>query len=181
MRQIAKEAGTSTSRLYVAFESKQALYAAVASRGNRRLVADYVVPALSGDDPPWERIMAVADAYLRFYSDERELVTLMISTRVDPADPHPAMRELVATQENQVGALFALAREITGDDAEIDGAHAVRWVWAAFYGVASLNSRLPHLAVDDDEFDSIASLGLRFLRAGLREAGLLGKPLTSAD
>ena len=175
MRQIAKEAGTSTSRLYVAFDSKPALYAAVASRGNRRLVADYVVPAMSGDGPPWERIMAVADAYLRFYIDERALVTLMISTKVDPSDPHPAMRELVATQESQVGALFALARELT-EDSEIDGAYAVRWVWAAFYGIASLNDRLPHLAVSDDEFDAIASLGLRFVRAGLREAGLLERP-----
>ncbi|MBJ7471305.1 MAG: TetR/AcrR family transcriptional regulator [Solirubrobacteraceae bacterium] len=174
MRDIAEEAGTSTSRLYVAFENKQAMLVAVLSAANTRLLNGFLIPALNEPVPPWDRVMALVEAYLRFYTEERELATLMATTRLDPEDPDPAMRELVATQQAQMERLTALIRELTDDhDNEIDASHVVRWAWAAVYGVASINMRLPHLSVDDDELDRIVGLGMRFIRAGLREAGKL--------
>lgn len=175
MRQIAEEAGTSTSRLYLAFDSKQSMYAAVVAAGNQKMVDDYLVPAMTQDVPPWERIMLLVEAYLQFYVDERPLATLMATTKIDPDDPHPAMRQLVTTQQAQMERLLAVTRELT-EGSEIDAAHVVRWAWGAVYGIASLNMRLPHLAIDDDEFDRVVGLGMRFVRAGLREGGQLDAP-----
>lgn len=175
MRGIASEAGTSTSRLYVEFESKQDIYVAVLSQGNQLLIDEYLVPAMSQDLLPWERVMALVEAYMRFYVEQRDLATLLASAKLEPDDPHAAIRGLVAAHQAQMERLLSLMRELTAGS-DVDAAHVVRWAWGAVFGVASINMRLPHLAVDDDEFDKIVGLGMRFVRAGLREAGQLGPP-----
>lgn len=170
MRDIAKEASTSVSRLYMTFESKQALMVAIQEWSNARVLEGYFVPALQVDGAPWDRVMAIAEAYIRFYMEERELATLMATTQIDADSTDPATQALVKMHREQFDTVSALLTEIVAETgSDLKPAHVLRWCWAGVVGLASINIRLPHMAVDDDELDQIVGTGLRFVRAGLFE------------
>lgn len=176
MRDIAREAGTSASRLYLSYESKQVLYLAVLAEASTRLVTEHLGPVLAEPDlSPWDRVMALTEAYLNFYVTNRDMARLLVLASIDPDDPHPLVQEMVRTQKLQMDAVMQYVEQLTADSgSDLNPAHVLRWAWAGVFGLAALNTRLPHLAIDDDELDRVVAVGMRLVRLGLQQERGLG-------
>ncbi|MDO9352416.1 MAG: TetR/AcrR family transcriptional regulator [Solirubrobacteraceae bacterium] len=173
VKQVAEEAGTSVGQLYLSFANKYAMFVAVHAYGNRILREQYIIPGLTRETAsPWERVMALLDGYMNFYLEQRGLATLMALTSLDDAvADDPVVQEMFDEQKANLDQTIALVTELTKEvGSDLDPGHVVRWCWAATYGLAATNIRLPHMAVDDDELDQIVRTGLRLTRAGLRDA-----------
>lgn len=170
MRDIAADAGIAASRLYVSYASKKSLYVAVLAEASNRLVLEYLGPVLAVPQMrPWDRIMAIVEAYLDFYLADRETLQMLVLASLDPDDPSPVVQEMIRTQRDGFSAIATYVQELmdeTGSD--LNPEHVLRWGWAGIFGLAALNVRLPHLAVDEEEFDKIVALGMRLFRTGLR-------------
>lgn len=173
VKQVAEEAGTSVGQLYLSFANKYAMFVAVHAYGNQILREEYILPGIMREAAsPWERVMALLEGYMRFYMERRGIATLMALTSLDAeVTEDPVVQEMFDEQKSNLDQIIALVTELTDEaGSDLDPAHVVRWCWAATYGLASINIRLPHMAVDDDELDQIVRTGLRLTRAGLREA-----------
>lgn len=169
VKQVAEEAGTSVAQLYLTFPSKHALIVAVHQFGTRRLIDDFLTPAMDTEGQSWDRIMAITEAYMRFYIEERELSELLASTSLAELDADdPATQEMYREQAEQAAALYAMYSDLT-EGSGVDPAHVFRWCWAAMYGLAAQQMRFPHLALDDDELERIVNVGMRLVRSGLRD------------
>ncbi len=170
MKQVAEEAGTSVAQLYLAFPSKQMMLVAVHQMGLRRLLDGFLLPAVEQGGEPWERIMALTEAYMRFYLDERDLASLLAFTSLAEVDPDDAEAQAMFREHGeQLVVLFSLWNDMT-DGTGIDPAKVFRWCWAAMYGLAAQNMRFPHLSLEDDELESIVDTGMRLVRGGLMAA-----------
>jgi AcrR family transcriptional regulator len=173
VKQVAEEAGTSVGQLYLTFANKYAMFVAVHAYGNQRLREEYLSPRIGEDMAPWDRVMALVESYMRFWLDHRELASLMALTSLDPAEVQddPLVQEMYAGQKAQMDLVVSVVGELTsGAGSDLDPGHVVRWCWAAVYGLAATNVRLPHLALDDDELEKIVSVGLRLARAGINDS-----------
>ncbi len=167
MKQVAEEAGTSVAQLYLAFPSKQMMLMAVHQKGTRRLLDGFLLPAVAQEGPSWDRIMALTEAYMRFYLDERDLANLLAFTSLADLDPDDAETQaLFVEQGEQLAVLFGLWNELT-EGTGVDPAKIFRWCWAAMYGLAAQNMRFPHLALSDDDLESIVDTGMKLIRGGL--------------
>lgn len=173
VKQVAEEAGTSVGQLYLSFANKYAMFVAVHAFGNQMLREDYIAPGLMIEGAtPWERVMSLLEGYLRFWTEQREIATLMALTSLDDTvSKDPIVQELYEEQRASYEQVVALVTELTRDaGSDLNPGHVVRWCWAATYGLASTNLRLPHMAVDDDEMDRIVRTGMRLTRAGIKDA-----------
>lgn len=167
MKQVAEEAGTSVAQLYLSFPSKQMMLIAVHQKGTRRLLDGFLLPAIAQEGPAWDRIMALTEAYMRFYLDERDLANLLAFTSLADLDAEDAeSQEMFMEHAEQLGVMFGLWNDLT-EGTGVDPAKIFRWCWAAMYGLAAQNMRFPHLALSDDELESIVDTGMRLLRGGL--------------
>lgn len=167
MKQIAEAADTSVAQLYLIFPSKQILLAEAYQRGTSRLLDGFLRPAMemSGDD--WERASRAFQAYASFFLKEPKLASLMVFTSFADLDQDdPEVQALLAAQVKGLSEVFGLLGPATsGSSTEAE--HLLRWVWAAIYGLAVHNMRLPHLGVQDEEFRRVVDAGLRLVQDGL--------------
>jgi AcrR family transcriptional regulator len=173
VKQVAEEAGTSVGQLYLTFANKYAMFVAVHAYGNQRLREEYLMPTVAADAPPWDRVMSLVESYMRFWLEERGLAELMALTSLDPGEvaDDPAVQSMFAEQRASMERVVAVVGELTRDTgSDLDPGDVVRWCWAAVYGLAAINIRLPHMALDDDELDRVVGVGLRLARAGLTDA-----------
>lgn len=181
VKQVAEEAGTSVGQLYLSFANKYAMFVAVHAYGNQMLREEYISEQVVGTDlPPWDRVMALVESYMRFWLEHRGLAELMALTVLDDEEvkDDPLVQEMYAGQKAQMDFVVSIVSELTRDTgSDLDPGHVVRWCWAAVYGLAATNVRLPHLALDDDELDKIVGVGLRLARAGLNDAMRQRPPL----
>lgn len=167
MKQVAEEAGTSVAQLYLAFPSKQMMLVGVHQRGLRRLLDGFLLPAIDEDGLPWDRVMGLTWAYMRFYLEERDLANLLIFTSLADLDTDDLETQAMFQEHaEQLVALYGLWNEVTRDTG-VDPAHVFRWCWAAMYGLAAQNLRFPHLSLSEDQLEAIVDTGMRLLRGGL--------------
>lgn len=167
MKQVAEEAGTSVAQLYLAFPSKQMMLVGVHQRGLRTLLDGFLLPAIDEDGLPWDRVMALTWAYMRFYLEERDLANLLIFTSLADLDTDDLETQAMFKEHaTQLVALYGLWNEVTADTG-VDPAHVFRWCWAAMYGLAAQNLRFPHLSLTEDQLESVVDTGMRLLRGGL--------------
>jgi AcrR family transcriptional regulator len=172
MREVAAEAGTSVAQIYLSFKNKNSLGLAVITQQNELMIYEYLRPAMDSDLAGFERLMAVAEAYKQFYLDHRKAAVLMHAIALDPDPTDPAAQRLAQIQGEQLARLGAMLGELAEETgADINPVHFYRFIWAAMNGVALINDRVPHLAASDEETDRVVGVGLRMMRAGLREAG----------
>lgn len=167
MKQVAEEAGTSVAQLYLAFPSKQMMLVGVHQRGLRRLLDGFLLPAIDEEGLPWDRVMALTWAYMRFYLEERDLANLLIFTSLADLDTDDLETQAMFQEHaEQLVALYGLWNEVTADTG-VDPAHVFRWCWAAMYGLAAQNLRFPHLSLSEDQLEAVIDTGMRLLRGGL--------------
>jgi AcrR family transcriptional regulator len=130
LRSVARLVGVSPNAPYRHFDSKDALLAAVAEEGFRRLTA--VTAAAKGS--PRKRLGQMAAAYVRFATEHPRLYGLMFGPVLKGWERHAG---LVAAGD----ASFAVVVEAVAAATDTDPTHASRdaiLAWSAVHGYAML-------------------------------------------
>jgi AcrR family transcriptional regulator len=136
LREAARITGVSHNAPYRHFPTREALLAAVAENGFRRLRAAFEEAAAAPDD----RLLALGQAYVRFASANPGLFRLMFGGDVGK-DAHPDLRRAA-------GEAFALLREAGAQGGSDAPREAALGAWALVHGLA-------HLVVDDQLSDDL--------------------------
>ncbi|WP_135469998.1 TetR/AcrR family transcriptional regulator [Crenalkalicoccus roseus] len=131
LREIARAAGVSHNAPYRHFPDREALLAALAAEGFRRLAAALAEAAAGA--PPGERLRATGRAYLGFARDHRALYLLMFGPGLDKG-AHPPLREAARAALDVLHAAVAAAGLPPGARAR----HAAIGAWALVHGLAHL-------------------------------------------
>ncbi len=93
LRSIAREAGVSRAAPYHHFRDREALLAAIAAEGFRKLRSAMVERRESVDEPPLRRMQAMGVAYVLFSVRHPRLYRLMFSGELSNRDSHPELKE----------------------------------------------------------------------------------------
>lgn len=177
IEQIAETADVAVATVYTHFSGKQELRREVVERAltenERHMMAAYLA-----DTTPFEKLLAAAAAYLRFYRESPQrfrLVALRLSGGAgapDEADAMMAERVDVMTR--------ALADVIA--DGVADGSfrktpalETARFFWGTMNGVIALALRPDRLRLTDSQLDEAAVAGMQIVFEGLLGDGLRGK------
>ena len=132
LREVARRAGVSPMAPYRHFDSKDALLAAVAEEGFRRLAQRL------GDTPhadPMDDLVAQGMAYVRFACDEPALYRLMFGPFLRRFEDHPGLMEAALTAKAALTRAIAAATPAASEQVRADVALAC---WSLEHGLASL-------------------------------------------
>ncbi len=146
--EIADRAHVAVGSVYHHYGDKQALQFAVASRLMDMLLDGYLGPALDGDDPLADRLLAHCTAYAAFVEQHpaefRTMTTTSYANVADGAAREWADRVLarVAAHLQRLTTLVAEAQE-QGLVRPGEPGRLVILVWSALYGVCHLHGRYP--------------------------------------
>lgn len=174
---IARAAYVSVGTVYLHFQNKDGVYAAVILRGQGILMDDYLDPVFALDLPPWERIERWCHAYLRFFEEQEPRARIMglqaygEGTSGAPEAMHDALRENITRFNEQLVALFVEAGE-AGALHGADPIAASRFVWSSVYGICVTNVRHRFLRLDYDDLRGVLAAGLEMM--GVRDPGADG-------
>ncbi len=130
LRAVARLAGVSPNAPYRHFSSKDALLAAVAEEGFRRLAS--ATAAVSG--PPRARLARMGVAYVRFATENPRLYGLMFGPVLRDWDRYEG---LVAAADASFAVVVEAVAKATGQDLKTASREAVL-AWSAVHGYAML-------------------------------------------
>jgi len=130
LREIAKAAGVSHAAPYHHFASLDDLLAGVAERAFARL-ADAMSAAAAGRKPPRERLLDIAEAYVRAALDHPARFRLMFGPTLARKNEHPGLK---AAAERAFGVLVGAA---SAHDPK-RGLELALAGWSLSHGVANL-------------------------------------------
>ncbi|MBN2389208.1 MAG: TetR/AcrR family transcriptional regulator [Anaerolineae bacterium] len=105
LRKVARKAGVSHAAPYAHFADKQALVAAIATDGHRKLHAKIVGIMEQYPDDPLRQLVETAWAYVEFGFEEPDHFRITFSGAVEKERDYPALVEMTA---NNFGILRAL-------------------------------------------------------------------------
>jgi AcrR family transcriptional regulator len=134
LREAARRAGVNHRAVYRHFEDKRALLAKVAEGGYRMLAEDMGRAAAAGETAR-ERLLALAEAYLRFARREPARFVVMFGRRLNEDGREQALEEAIGE------ALRVLTRELdalspaSGDPQRRDAGITL---WSAIHGLSAL-------------------------------------------
>jgi len=171
---IAGDADVATGSIYVHFGSKEGLYLALLERA-LKVEERYLGVAFDPQTPPTERLTAAGDAYLRFYLEHpgyfRMLAfpTFVKSWKKKPSPVAIRIARLAQTQIDRLAAAISEAVD-AGVVRKVDPQHAAKFLWGAWVGVISLNTRPDRLRIKDEELASVLEEGRAMIRWGLAAA-----------
>jgi AcrR family transcriptional regulator len=142
LREAARRAGVNHRAIYRHFEDKRALLAAVAEEGYLALAAETRAALAAIEIPPGapaalriERLVALAEAYLRFARREPARYQVMFGPRLNADARFPSLEEAIAASVAVLaGELRALAPAATSR-ARRDAGVAL---WSAIHGLSAL-------------------------------------------
>lgn len=166
---IAQAAYVSVGTVYVHFQNKDGVYAAVILRAQRIMLEEYLYPAFDLDASPWERIERWCYAFVRFFEEEESRARIMAlqaygqGTSEAPEAMHQALHENITQVNGRLVALFEKAGE-AGDLGNVDPVAASRFVWSSVYGVCTTNLRHGSLRLDYDGVRGVLRAGLELMR-----------------
>lgn len=136
LRKVAKRAGVSHTAPYAHFTDKQALIAAIAAAGYRKLY-DALFAAQDLQDSAIDRLMATAHAYLQFALDEPDHFKITFSGVVEAEQNYPDYVE----QSKRCFALVVAVVEgcqLTGPFQEGDTQIIAVSIWSCIHGFVQL-------------------------------------------
>lgn len=150
MRTIAREAGCSAAAPYLYFESKGAILARLRADGFDELAAR-LADAAAPPGPPFDRLAALARAYVRFGLERPEVYRLMFETHQGDGDTDERVR---AARESAFGIARELYREAIRAGAETgEPTTLTHLLWLHLHGLVAL-----HLANQLDRGRTLAEL-----------------------
>lgn len=167
---ICADADVAIGSIYARFAGKEQLYLALVERFvqiNER----YVAEALATGASPWERVLAVGEAYLRFHRDHPTAFRV-IGLRDLPATPdHRRTDVRRQVQQRLRGMLDRVAATIdeaaaTGEIRAVDARATATFLWGAWNGAIAL-----HLqgAIDASALAATVTVGSDLITRGLGE------------
>ncbi len=136
LRAVAKKAGVSHAAPYAHFADKQALIAAIAAEGYKKLYHQLVAAQRPQDDP-FSRLIALAQAYLRFAIDEPDHFRITFAGVVEAEQNYP---DYVEQSKQCFSLVVAVAGDcqvagiLRSDDARL----AAVSLWASIHGFIQL-------------------------------------------
>ena len=168
---ISDEADVAVGSLYGHFGSKEGLYLAVLDRA-LSLYRRYMDAAYDPGLPADERLLAVADAYLRFYREHPGFFRLFIFPPSDSPETRamPALAGRVAERvEDETDRLEGAIRSAVeaGLSRPVDPRRTAAFLWGAWNGVIAMHLRTGPITVEDDELEAVLAQGREIVAAGL--------------
>jgi AcrR family transcriptional regulator len=171
MEAIAEEADVAIGSLYGHFGSKQGLYLAVLDRA-LELYEHYMDGAYDPGLAPDERLLAVADAYVRFYREHPGFFRLFVFPPPDgpeeeavPAFAARVSGRVEAETRRLEGAIRAAVE--SGLARPVDARRTAVFLWGAWNGVIAMHLRSGRLTVEDDELEEVLAQGREIITAGM--------------
>lgn len=174
--EVARMADVSIGSIYVHFENKEGLYAALMERALsiEALYFDAIFDDESITD--LEKILRLGEAYLQFFRDHPAYFRMLMIPHEDVPESTAETaigRQVVergTNQRKQFEEVIARAIEqgILRDD--INPAHAASFWWAAWNGVITLTLRRDQLMLDPDELEEVLMEGRRMIAQGMAAA-----------
>jgi AcrR family transcriptional regulator len=136
LREAARRIGVSHRAVYRHFEDKLAVLSAVAEEGYRALEADMrAAIERSGAIEPAERLVALAEGYVRFARRERARYQVMFGPRLNADERFPALeiaiRDALRVVSHELKLAAPEASSLVRRDAGIT-------LWSSVHGFAAL-------------------------------------------
>lgn len=144
LRAVARALGVSQTAPYRHFSDKEALLAAIATRGYRELLDLLAAARDAGGDGAAQQLRFVARCYVDFAGRQEQLFKLMFGPLVQPSTEHPELREV--SRETLLFVQTILQHGIHNKEFEDqDVIYLANASWAGIHGVATLRVDAPDL------------------------------------
>ncbi|MDP5052187.1 MAG: TetR/AcrR family transcriptional regulator [Congregibacter sp.] len=144
LRAVARALGVSQTAPYRHFSGKQALLAAIATRGYRELLQLLAAARDTGGDSAAQQLRLVARSYVDFAGRQEQLFKLMFGPLVQPSADHPELREVSRQTLLLVQGILQHGMH-SGEFEEQDVVYLANASWAGIHGVATLRIDTPGL------------------------------------
>jgi AcrR family transcriptional regulator len=174
--EVARHADVSIGSIYVHFESKEGLYAALMERA-LTIEARYFDAIFDNPEiPDLEKIFSLGEAYLQFFREFPAYFRMLMIPHEDvPEETHdtPIGRQVVARgmhQQERLAEVIAncIDQGVMRDD--INPVNAANFWWAAWNGAITLTLRRDELALDADQMAAVVIEGRRMIAQGMAAA-----------
>lgn len=168
LRKVARRAGVSHAAPYRHFADRQALLAAIAEEGFRRLTLEMRAAFVDAPDAPEAQLLGIARAYVRFARERpahmREMFGGLMSTR----EAYPA---LYAAAKDAFAPLLLLVQrgQEQGTVAPGDPERLAVVIWSLIHGFAMLlvEEQIAPVSGDEAAIDQLIALCVHTLHCGL--------------
>jgi AcrR family transcriptional regulator len=167
LRALARAVGVSQTAPYRHFSDKNALLAALATRGYNKLLQALHAAASQADGDPLRELYNFAHAYVNYAVDNADLFKLMFGPTLQPIADFPELRTASRATYNLVRDI--MRKGITqGLFADHDVEYLANAGWAGIHGLATLKIDTPQLFEKHIELHRQIDLGVRLFVEGLR-------------
>lgn len=180
--EVARLADVSIGSIYVHFENKEGLYAALMERG-LSIEARYFDAVFDDEEiSDLEKIISIGEAYLQFFRDYPAYFRMLMIPHEDvpeSAANTPIGRQVVQRgerQRKQLAGVIANCIEQGMLREDIDPINAANFWWAAWNGVIALTLRRDQLSLDENQLAEVLIEGRRMIAQGMA-----GSAMRTAD
>jgi AcrR family transcriptional regulator len=171
--EVARRADVSIGSIYVHFESKEGLYAALVERA-LEMEAKYIDAVFDDPDTPdIEKVISLGEAYLQFFREYPAYFRMLMVPHEDL--PKEAIESVLARQvaargfhqrDRLAGAIASCIEQgVIRED--INPERAANFWWAAWNGVISLTMRSDQLALSEEEMEAVVIEGRLMIGEGI--------------
>ncbi|MFK8041699.1 TetR/AcrR family transcriptional regulator [Congregibacter sp.] len=144
LRAVARALGVSQTAPYRHFSGKEALLAAIATRGYRELLDLLGSARDAGGDSASQQLRLVARAYVDFAETQEQIFKLMFGPLVQPSADYPELRGVSRETLLLVQSILQHGMH-NGEFEEQDVIYLANASWAGIHGVATLRVDTPGL------------------------------------
>lgn len=166
LREIARRAGVNHRAAYRHFQDKRALFATLAERGWSALVREAREAVTGGGTSPEDRLVIVAQVYLRHATAHPALYDVMSGPRLNADGRHPELEACVMEGAALLDELLTLTTDTAPRAALRDASLAL---WAAMHGVSDQVNQ-GRIRVKPERLDVYTDTLLRPVVRGLVDA-----------
>lgn len=176
--EVARLADVSIGSIYVHYENKEGLYAAVIERALD--IEERYLDGVLGSDTlsDLEKVIALGEAYMQFFRDHPGHFRLLMApfeSTPEEAVNSPIGRQITARgarQRERLAQAIANCVEQGLMREDVDPERSANFWWAAWNGVIALTMRGDDLAIDEQEMERVVITGRLMIAEGLASGGV---------